>query len=113
MENMDAIAARFFASAEHAAYVAQPLEHRTLAFFRAWTRKEAYLKAIGSGITVPLDSFEVSVARDVPAALLWVRGQPDEPSQWSMCEFRPDPGALATIAIEGNGWSLRGFNYAP
>ena len=113
MESMDAIAARFFAPGEHAAYSAQPLEARPLAFFRAWTRKEAYLKAIGSGITVPLDSFEVSVAPEDAPALRRVRGQPEELARWSMREFRPEPDALASLVVEGQGWSMRGFTYAP
>jgi 4'-phosphopantetheinyl transferase len=112
-ENMDAIAGRFFAPAERAAYAAQPIGQRPLAFFRAWTRKEAYLKAIGSGITVPLDSFEVSVAPEEPPALRVVRGNPDEASRWSMREFRPETSALATLAVEGRGWTLQCFAYAP
>ncbi len=111
MDSMDAIAHRFFAAIEYAAYQEQPEEDRALAFFRVWTRKEAYLKATGTGISVPLDSFHVSVKPDEPAALLHVEGKPNEVDRWSLREFRAGAETMGTLAVEGQDWSPVGWSY--
>ncbi len=113
MENMDAIANRFFAVGEHSTYLAQPEALRPLAFFRVWTRKEAYLKATGTGISVPLDSFEVTVDPGDPPAIRHVADQPDEAARWSMREFWPQADALVSLAVEGQGWATYGYDYSP
>lgn len=64
------IARRYFAPGEVRRLAALPASERSAAFFRCWTRKEAYLKALGSGLAVPLDAFEVSLAPGDPPALL-------------------------------------------
>jgi 4'-phosphopantetheinyl transferase len=63
------IARRFFTAAEHAALAALGPEQRPAAFLRCWTRKEAYVKAIGEGLHAPLDGFEVSLEAANPVAL--------------------------------------------
>jgi 4'-phosphopantetheinyl transferase len=70
------------------------------AFFACWTRKEAYLKALGDGLAVPLDQFSVSVAPGEPARLLGVAGKPGEAARWSMLELRPSPGYVAALVVE-------------
>jgi 4'-phosphopantetheinyl transferase len=64
------VARRLFAPAEYQAIEALPESQRSAAFFNCWTRKEAFVKAIGLGLSYPLDAFEVSVAPGEPAALL-------------------------------------------
>jgi 4'-phosphopantetheinyl transferase len=59
------VARRFFAASEHAAIEALPERERDLAFLRCWTAKEAYVKALGRGLSLPLDSFEVTVTPPV------------------------------------------------
>ena len=70
MPDLLAIATRFFCREEVEELVRLPPEERTLAFFRCWTRKEAYLKALGEGLHQPLDSFRVSVAPNLPARII-------------------------------------------
>ena len=99
------LAQRFFGRAEAAQLVALPASARQLAFFRAWTRKEAYIKARGDGLTRSLDSFQVSLVPD--AALVFDRNEPEAPGRWWLTEVHPEPGYIGTLAVEGQGCDLR------
>lgn len=107
------IARRFFSPAEAQALFALPLAARVNAFYRGWTRKEACLKAWGHGLSLPLDQFDVSVAPGEPAALLVTRPNPNEAARWSLCELDVDAGYVAAMAVEGTGWSLKGWQWNP
>ena len=100
------IAARFFSPREHAMLCALPTTARLEAFFTCWTRKEAYIKARGEGLTLPLDQFDVSLTPGEPAQLLGVRGALDDPGRWSFQGLSLLPGYIATVAVEGHGWHL-------
>jgi 4'-phosphopantetheinyl transferase len=101
------LAKRFFSPEEAAALQALPPEHRVAAFFHCWTRKEAYLKARGEGLAIPLASFEVSLAPGEPAALLSVADDPAETGRWSLEALDPGPGFAAALAVEGEPAELR------
>lgn len=103
---LDEIAERFFAPAERAALAALPAYQRLHGFFACWTRKEAYLKAQGAGLTLPLDRFVVSVAPHEPACLLAANDEPDAPSRWRLEALAPRPGYLGALAVAGPEWSL-------
>jgi len=93
------IAERFFSRREFAVLRAVPTNMRQEAFFKCWTRKEAYVKAKGKGLSLPLDQFDVSLAPGEPAALLNTKLDPEEASHWSLQELTPGPGYVAA----GNG----------
>lgn len=99
MPDAEHIAARFFSTTEQAALLALPAEDRNLAFFRCWTRKEAFIKAIGAGLYHPLNQFSVSLAPDEPARLLAVHDNPHEAGAWSLTEFIPAPDYIAALAV--------------
>lgn len=101
------IAERFFCPREAATLRELPAEVRQQAFYTCWTRKEAYLKAIGKGITLRLDQFEVSVTPGEPAVLLSINGDPKEASYWSLKELAPEPGYVGALAVKGHGLDLR------
>jgi 4'-phosphopantetheinyl transferase len=101
------IAERFFSRREFAALESLPDPLRTVAFFNCWTRKEAYIKARGEGLSFPLDKFDVSLAPDEPAALLHTDGDAREAERWSLSELQAGTGYAATLAVEGRGWQLR------
>ena len=101
------IAGHFFSPREVARLRALPPSLREAAFFECWTRKEAYIKARGEGLSLPLDGFDVSLAPGEPAALLANRLDPGEVSRWSLRELRPWPGFAAAVAVEGRGWRLK------
>ena len=84
ISDAERIAKRFFSSQENAVLQALPANLKHEAFFTCWTRKEAYIKARGEGLSFSLDLFDVSLVPGEPAALLHVRGYPQEVSRWSL-----------------------------
>jgi 4'-phosphopantetheinyl transferase len=102
LPELQALVERCCSSAEQAAFRALPTEEQLLAFFRCWTRKEAFLKAKGQGLSCALDRFEVSMAADEPAMLLRVDGDPREASGWSLHELSPGQGYVGAVAVEGH-----------
>ncbi len=100
------IAARFFSPRENAVLCALPAKVKPKAFFNCWTRKEAYIKARGGGLSLPLDQFDVSLAPGELAMLLNTRGDPQEATRWSLQALTPGPGYVAALAVEGHGWRL-------
>jgi len=98
------IAARFFSPRENAVLRALPTELKSKAYFNCWTRKEAYIKARGGGLSLPLDQFDVSLAPGEPAMLLNTSGDRQEATRWSLRALTPGPGYVAALAVEGHGW---------
>jgi 4'-phosphopantetheinyl transferase len=111
MPDADQIAARFFSARENAVYQALPSDQRQGAFFRCWTRKEAYIKALGEGLSRPLDQFDVSLAPGETARLLHVEGHPAETARWSFKALVPASGYEAALAVEGHDWQLACWHY--
>jgi 4'-phosphopantetheinyl transferase len=93
------LARRFFTTREAGEVISAPEADKLHAFYRCWTRKEAYLKALGRGLAEPLDAFEVSVALHEAARLRHVAGDAREAEQWSMFAFEPAAGAVAAVAV--------------
>jgi 4'-phosphopantetheinyl transferase len=100
MPDATQIAARFFSASEQTALEQIPEESRGDAFFRCWTRKEAFIKAVGQGLSMPLDSFDVSLDPD-DARLLRLDGDPDAVERWRLAPLSPSPGFVAAVAVEG------------
>jgi 4'-phosphopantetheinyl transferase len=106
-----AVARRFFAPAEAAAVATAAPAERALTFFRCWTRKEAYVKARGEGLSLPLDRFEVPLEPHATAALTVARDDHAEAARWSLRELVPAPHHLAALVVEGQGWTLRAWTW--
>ncbi len=104
------IAARFFAPVEAAAIGELPERLRKKAFFACWTRKEAYLKARGSGLSAPLDQFAVSVHPEAPPALLYAAWNAEAPVEWTLFDVDPGGGYMAAVAVEGRVSTVRHFD---
>jgi 4'-phosphopantetheinyl transferase len=103
---IEEIAERFFSRLEIATLHALPTDIRRCAFFLCWTRKEAYIKARGEGLSLPLDQFDVSLIPGEPATLMSTRPDSDEALRWSLQGLTIDPGYAAALAVEGHGGSL-------
>jgi 4'-phosphopantetheinyl transferase len=101
------IAARFFSAREVSMLSALPAEARSQAFFNCWTRKEAYIKARGEGLSHPLDAFDVSLIPGEPAALLGTRGDLRELTRWSLHALDVGADYAAAVAVQGTGHALR------
>jgi 4'-phosphopantetheinyl transferase len=97
------IARRFFSAGEVAALEALPAEARMAAFYRLWTRKEAFVKATGDGLAFPLEDFDVSLSIDAPA-LLRLKGRPAaEVARWRLIHLSAadlTPGLVGALAVE-------------
>lgn len=105
------IAERFFSALEVQALNALPAEHQAAGFFSCWTRKEAYLKALGTGLRIALDRFDVSLGPDEPARLIADRGN-DDLQAWKLAAFTPDRAFRGAVVARGHDWSLRGFDWS-
>lgn len=99
--DLQTIALRFFSEREKAALDEIPGEEWGSGFFRCWTRKEAFLKAVGDGLACPLDSFDVSL--DLKPRLLRVRDDTEAASKWRLYHLNLEPSYVAALAIEGGG----------
>ena len=108
----DQIAERFFSPREVRILRALPRELQDEAFFNCWTRKEAYIKAKGEGLSMPLNLFDVSLAPGEPAALVSTAADPQEASRWTLRELFPAAGFAAAIAVEGDGWQLNCWQWS-
>ncbi len=108
MTDMDGLVADFFSSRERSLFAKLGEDEKVEVFFNCWTRKEAYLKALGKGLTQPLDSFAVAFQSGAPARLLWVRDDPQEVRRWWLYSFSPQAGYAGAVAIQkkGSGESL-------
>lgn len=91
------LAGRYFSQGEQQALQQLAPQLQTVGFFAVWTRKEAWLKARGSGFHLPFDSFEVS-APPTPAALLRHQDNPAAPDEWHLEDISIDPNYCATLA---------------
>jgi 4'-phosphopantetheinyl transferase len=100
------IAERYFSSQEVAELRVLPPALQPEGFFLCWTRKEAYIKALGEGLHVPLQSFRVSLTPGQPERL-----NAGDPSRWKLVSIQPAPGFVGALVAEGTEWNLRLFEF--
>jgi 4'-phosphopantetheinyl transferase len=103
------IARRFFSRAEVDVFNALPPGERVAAFFRCWTRKEAYIKAIGKGLSQALDEFDVTLAPGIAPALL--RTPNDDATRWWMSDIAVGEGYAGALAVECPVAEVRFFRH--
>ena len=106
------IAEHFFSKDEVESLKTVPTGLRTEAFFNCWSRKESYIKAIGMGVSYPLDGFTVSLAPNVVPALLKVDADECEPTRWQMYELNAGEGYAASAIVENPPVTLRQWQCA-
>ena len=85
---------------------ALPAELKAEGFFNCWTRKEAYVKARGRGLQIPLDSFDVALIPGAPVQ--FVQGVE---SHWNLFAFSPAPNYVAALVFDGSPCEVRFFNF--
>jgi len=111
--DLDGIAARFFSANENKVLASLAGPARYQAFFACWTRKEAYLKARGIGLSLPLDQFDVSFLPNEEPRLLATRHDPAEAGQWRLQALEVSGGYAAALAIPSSIWKLKCWNWCP
>lgn len=100
------VARQFFSAHEIAQLQSVSAAWWDTAFFCCWTRKEAYIKARGEGLFLPLDQFDVSVDPAAPARLIASRIAPDDVARWRLVALWPAPGYVGALAVEGQNEQL-------
>lgn len=103
----DGVAARFFSANEYATLCALPTRDWKGGFYRCWTRKEAVIKAAGSGLSTPLDSFDVILAPGDPARITRVSGDLAPIEDWSLTHLDLAPRFVGAIAAVTEGKKIR------
>ena len=111
--DVGALAERFFSAAEIGALKTLPEALKTMGFFNAWTRKEAFVKALGLGLAFPLNGFSVTLAPGQPAALLDVVGDPEAVRKWTLAALDVRPDYSAALVFAGHGSRLKHFHWQP
>jgi 4'-phosphopantetheinyl transferase len=96
-DGADRVAALAFSRREYEMYRGLPAHLRPLAFLNGWTRKEAFVKAVGCGLAYPLDAFDVSLTPDEPASILRVGDMDGANCGWRLASFFPAPGFVAAV----------------
>ena len=100
MPDLIKIARRFFSNREYDLLVEASNEARAKLFFQLWTAKEAYLKAIGTGIADSLADVDIDIDEVLSPRLLAIKGDKLAAAKWSLCSCIPATGYIASVAIK-------------
>jgi 4'-phosphopantetheinyl transferase len=110
-ENAEQIVERFFSPHEQKAFLTLPAHLKDKAFFTIWTRKEAYIKAQGLGLSLPLNQFTISFLPDEPVRLIETEHNKDEQQRWSLHEVSVHPEYHAAVVVEGHNVTLYHYQW--
>ena len=108
LSDFENIARRFFSPEETEELLELPEAEKTTAFFHCWSRKEAYIKAMGGGLSIPLDSFRMTLQPGVAARMVSLGGSEDAARSWTMHDFDPAPEYAGAIAYPDAPRSIHG-----
>ena len=111
--DLDDVADRFFSEDERGQLREMPHGERASAFFRGWTAKEAYAKAVGSGLKCPFAAVEVELRESQPARFARIEGRTDTAGRWTLIRPHLASGYVAAIAIEGPADEPSVFDWDP
>lgn len=109
MPNAAALMERFFSAEEIAQWRQTPAERQLAVFFQGWTRKEAWLKAVGSGLSFPLNEFCVTL--DGPARVLSIHGDTAAAAAWWLESCEPCRGYVGAVALQGQVDAVRQWRF--
>ncbi len=96
------LAKQFFAKEEYQQLVRLSQEQQHRGFFNGWTRKEAFIKALGDGLFYPLNRFVVSLTPEQPAKVISIDGDEQAAQAWTLAEFTPKTNYVGAIASNRN-----------
>ncbi len=107
----DEIVERFFSEHERLEYQILSEDQRAQGFYNAWTRKEAFIKAIGKGIFYELNKFSVRLTSEKPAKIISIENNMAEADQWQLHGFMPEEKYCAAVTWCGQNKELCFFKY--
>lgn len=113
VNRVDDLVARFFSARETELFLRLAETEKPAAFFNLWTRKEAWLKATGEGITGPLSEVEVSFLAGDPARLMALHGDAEKAREWILLEFAPREDFVGAVAVRANGIRIQFWKPPP
>ena len=108
---LERMARRYFSAGEFSELMALPPDQRDVGFFNCWTRKEAYIKAQGLGLSLRLDSFDVSLTPSGSTILRATRPEPQEADHWTLLSINVAPGYAGALAVRGPGLEFRYWDW--
>jgi 4'-phosphopantetheinyl transferase len=111
LADVENLAGEFFSAGENCELAGLSPALKLQGFFNCWTRKEAFVKAIGLGLSYPLNRFSVSLSPDRPAAILNVADDPAALEKWSMISPEANPDYSAALVFEGNKPDVKFFDW--
>ncbi len=106
LHDLTGLAKRFFDPSESEALFHLADGPQRAAFFRLWTRKEAFLKAVGKGLTFPLNEVVVSLGESAPPRIVTIQGDAEAAAAWHLFHLIPDSGYIAAVAHQGETGAL-------
>jgi 4'-phosphopantetheinyl transferase len=106
----EALARRYFSPVEIKSYLSLDPTRRRNGFFNCWTRKEAYIKAVGRGLGLPLDSFDVSLIPGEEPRLLRLTTKVADDRKWALAALEVAPECSAAVVLEGDVCHIQGVN---
>jgi 4'-phosphopantetheinyl transferase len=112
MAEMRRVASDYFSADEQIALFTLPPREQMPAFYRCWTRKEAYIKARGDGFALPLDKFDVTLAPDDPPCLLRTLDD-DSPQNWQFFHLEPTKGYMGAVCLPTGDWEMEMIQITP
>ena len=110
--NVAEIAGSFFSKKEIEKLASLTGALQKEAFFRCWTRKEAYLKGKGRGLSMDLDRFEVSLLPDESPSILADEDCPEDVHSWRLYDITPLPGYIGALSVEAEVETIKHFSAA-
>ena len=106
LSDAERVVASHFSPIEQEAYHAVANQQKTEAFFNGWTRKEAFIKAHGLGLSFPLKQFALTLTPNQPAKLIWVADAYDDGRLWSVADLEMPANYAGAVVTTGDNWSV-------
>lgn len=113
IDDLDSLVSAFFSPQEQAAILSEQSPAREQAFFRCWTRKESYIKALGQGMSIPLNSFDTEIASGESGRLLPGAAERPEVKAWWLTDLALPDGYAGALTVEEGVERLRSFRWQP
>ncbi|MGD9488068.1 MAG: 4'-phosphopantetheinyl transferase superfamily protein [Calditrichaceae bacterium] len=101
------IARNFFSQHEYRQLINLPQNQQKEAFYNCWTRKEAYIKACGKGLSIPLNEFDVTLKPGEPAKIIECRHDPSSVCDWQLDSLTVPHGYIAALAVNARPYEFR------